>query len=68
MDLSKVNKKALIKDLVFFGTFNFVAHILMNMRYNDPLLSEKFIYSLAFVLIGITVYHVFVEARLEKSL
>jgi hypothetical protein len=68
MDFSKVNKKALIKDLVFFGTFNLIAHILMNMRYNDPLFSEKFIYSLAFVLIGITVYHLFVESRLEKSL
>ena len=68
MDFSKVNKKALIKDLVFFGTFNIVAHLLMNMRFNEPLLNEKFIYSLAFVLIGITVYHLFVDSRLEKSL
>lgn len=68
MDFSKVNKKALIIDIVKFSTFHLVAHILMNMRYNEPLLNEKFIYSLTFILMGIAVYHVFVAPRLEPTL
>jgi len=68
MDFSKVNRKQLIKDLVFFSVFHSVAHVLMNMRFGDPLLSEKFIYSLVFILAGVSVYHLFVDSRLEASL
>jgi hypothetical protein len=68
MDFSKVNKKALSIDLVKFATYNLVAHILMNMRYEEPLFNEKFIYSLAFILAGLSVYHIFVAPRLEPTL
>jgi hypothetical protein len=59
--LDKLNKQALISDLVKVATFNLVAHVLMNARYNDPLFNEKFIYSLVFILIGFTVYHIFLD-------
>lgn len=68
MDFSKVNKKALIIDLTKVACFNIVAHILMNMRYGEPLFNEKFIYSLAFILAGFAVYHVFIAPRLEPTL
>ena len=64
MDLSKVNKKDLITDLVKVACFNIVANILMSMRYNEPLLEEKFLYSLAFILIGFAVYHVIIAPQL----
>lgn len=64
MDLSKVNKKDLITDLVKIACFNIVANILMSMRYNEPLLEEKFLYSLAFILIGFAVYHVIIAPQL----
>jgi len=68
MDLNKVNKKQLIKDLVFFMTFQGVAHILMHMRYEEPLFNEKFVNTLSFILIGITVWHIFILPRLENVL
>jgi hypothetical protein len=68
MDLSKVDRKGLIIDLVKVATFNIVAHILMNMRYGDPLFNEKFIYSLVFILAGFVFYHIFVGPRLEAEL
>jgi hypothetical protein len=64
MDFSKVNKKDLITDLVKIACFNIVANILMNMRYGEPLLSERFIYSLAFILIGFATYHIFLAPQL----
>ena len=68
MDFSKVNKKDLITDLVKIACFNIVANILMNMRYNEPLLDEKFIYSLAFILIGFATYHILIAPRLLPTL
>lgn len=64
MDLSKVNKKDLFSDLVKVATFNIVAHVLMGLRFNEPLFSEKFIYSLIFILIGFTVYHVALDPHI----
>ena len=61
MDFSKVNKRALFSDLVKVATFNIVAHVLMGLRFDDPLFSEKFIYSLLFTLIGFTVYYVVLD-------
>ena len=61
MDLSKVNKKDLFSDLVKVATFNIVAHVLMGLRFDEPLFSEKFIYSLLFILIGFTVYYVVLD-------
>jgi len=63
MDLSKVNKRALFSDLVKVATFNIVAHVLMGLRFDEPLFSEKFIYSLIFILIGFTVYHVALDLQ-----
>ena len=68
MDFSKVNKKDLITDLVKIACFNIVANILMNMRYREPLLDEKFIYSLAFILIGFATYHILIAPRLLPTL
>ena len=63
MNFSKVNKKALISDLVKVATFNIVAHVLMGLRFDEPLFSEKFLYSLIFILIGFTVYHVALDLQ-----
>lgn len=68
MDFSKVNKKDLITDLVKIACFNIVANILMNMRYNEPLLSERFIYSLVFILTGFATYHIVIAPRLLPTL
>ena len=68
MDLSKVNRKALIIDLVKVACFNIVANILMNVRYGEPVLSEKFIYSLIFILAGFATYHIVIAPRLEPRL
>jgi len=68
MDFSKVNKKDLITDLVKIACFNIVANILMNMRYREPLLDEKFIYSLAFILIGFATYHILIAPSLLRNL
>ncbi len=68
MDLSKVNRKALITDLVKVACFNIVANILMNVRYGEPMLSEKFIYSLVFILAGFAIYHIVIAPRLEPRL
>lgn len=64
MDFSKVNKRDLISDLVKVATFNIVAHVLMGSTYNEPMFSEKFVYSLIFILLGFAVYHVFIHRRL----
>jgi hypothetical protein len=64
MDFSKVNKRELISDLVKVATFNIVAHVLMGSTYNEPILGEKFIYSLIFILLGFAVYHVLIHRRL----
>lgn len=64
MDFSKVNKKDLITDLVKVACFNIVANILMNVRYQEPLLNEKFIYSLVFILTGFAVYHIVIAPQL----
>jgi len=55
--LGKVNKKALLGDIAKVATFNLVAHFLMHLRFNEPLFSEKFIYSLVFILLGFATYH-----------
>lgn len=68
MDFSKVNRKALIIDLVKVACFNIVANLLMNVRYGEPALSEKFNYSLIFILAGFAVYHIFIAPRLEPTL
>lgn len=56
------NKKSLVTDLVKVATFNIVAHILMHVKYNDSLFDTKFIYSLIFILIGFTVYHLYLDS------
>jgi len=56
-----LNKKALASDLVKVATFNIVAHVLMHVRFGDALFDEKFIYSLIFILLGFTLYHVAVD-------
>ena len=61
MDLSKVDKKALVGDLVKVATFNIVAHALMSYKYGDELFNEKFVYSLIFILIGFAIYHVVLD-------
>jgi len=68
MDFSKVNKKDLITDLVKIACFNIVANILMSIRYEEPLLSEKFLYSLTFILTGFAVYHIIIAPRLLARL
>jgi len=68
MDFSKVNKKDLITDLVKVAIFNIVANILMNVRYQEPLLGEKFIYSLVFILTGFAIYHILVAPQLVPRL
>jgi len=68
MDFSKVNKRDLVTDLVKVACFNIVANILMSIRYKEPLLEEKFIYSLAFILIGFAVYHVLIAPQLVPRL
>ena len=68
MDFSKVNRKDLITDLVKIACFNIVANILMNVRYQEPLLSEKFLYSLAFILTGFAVYHIIIAPHLVPRL
>jgi len=62
----KVNKKALLSDLAKVATFNLVAHFLMHVRFNEPILSEKFIYSLVFILLGFATYHYLLDAHLNK--
>jgi len=62
----KVNKKALIGDLAKVATFNLVAHFLMHIRFNEPILSEKFIYSLVFILLGFATYHYLLDAHVNK--
>jgi hypothetical protein len=66
MDFSKVDKKSLMSDLVKVATFNIIAHVLMGSTYNEPIFSEKFVYSLIFILLGFAVYHVFIHRRLMK--
>jgi hypothetical protein len=66
MDFKKVNKKALVEDLVKVATFNIVAHVLMSIKYGDELFSDKFVYSLIFILIGFTVYHVLLDSRVRS--
>jgi hypothetical protein len=61
-----VNKKALIGDLAKVATFNLVAHFLMSLRFNEPLLSEKFVYSLVFILLGFAVYHYFLDVHVNN--
>ena len=56
-----LNKKALASDLVKVATFNVVAHVLMHVRFGDALFDSKFIYSLIFILLGFTLYHVAVD-------
>jgi len=68
MDLSKVDKKSLITDLVKIACFNIVANLLMSIRYEEPLLSEKFLYSLTFILTGFAVYHIIIAPRLLACL
>ena len=68
MDFSKVNRKDLIIDLVKFACFNIVANILMNVRYQEPIFSEKFVYSLVFLLTGFAVYHIVIAPRLLPTL
>jgi len=68
MDFSKVNKRDLITDLVKVACFNIVANILMNVRYQEPLLNEKFIYSLVFILTGFAVYHIIIAPHLVPRL
>ena len=59
--LDKLNKKALFSDLVKVATFNIVANLLMHLRFNEPLLDEKFLYSLVFILIGFTTYYILLD-------
>ena len=61
----KVNKKALIGDLAKVATFNLLVHFLMHLRFNEPLFSEKFIYSLVFILLGFATYHFFLDSRVN---
>ena len=56
-----LNKKALASDLVKVATFNVVAHVLMHLRFGDALFDEKFVYSLIFILLGFTLYHVAID-------
>lgn len=59
--LDKLNKKALFSDLVKVATFNIVANFLMYLRFSEPLLDEKFINSLVFILIGFTTYYILLD-------
>jgi hypothetical protein len=68
MDFSKVNRKDLIIDLVKFACFNIVANILMNVRDQEPIFSEKFVYSLVFLLTGFAVYHIVIAPQLLPRL
>ena len=43
MDFRNVNRKALISDLVKVATFQIVAHVLMSLRFNEPLFNEKYV-------------------------
>jgi len=62
-DLSKVNKVDLVDDLVKVATFNVVAHVLMNVRYGEPLFNERFVYFTLFVLAGFATYHIVLRKR-----
>jgi hypothetical protein len=62
----KVNKKALLSDLAKVATFNLVAHFLMHVRFNEPIFSEKFVYSLVFILLGFAAYHYLLDAHVNK--
>jgi hypothetical protein len=64
-DLSKVNKLDLEDDLVKVETFNVVAHVLMNVRYGEPLFNERFVYFTLFVLTGFAVHHIFLRRRAQ---
>jgi hypothetical protein len=66
MDLRKVNKKALVEDLVKVATFQIVAHVLMSYKYGEELFNDKFVYSVIFTLIGFTVYHVLLDSRVNS--
>ena len=62
----KVNKKALLSDLAKVATFNLVAHFLMHVRFNEPIFSEKFVYSLVFILLGFATYHYLLDTHVNK--
>ena len=49
MDFSKVNKRDLYTDLVKVACFHIVANILMGTTYGEPMLSQRFIHSLLFL-------------------
>lgn len=61
-----LDKTGLITDLVKVATFNIVANILMNLRFGEPLLDQKFLYSLVFILVGFAAYHIFLHRRVVK--
>lgn len=63
--LGQVNRKALIGDLAKVATFNLVAHFLMHLRFNEPLFSEKFVYSLVFILLGFATYHYLLDSHVN---
>jgi hypothetical protein len=62
---NKVNKVDLVDDLVKVATFNVVAHVLMNVRYGEPLFNERFVYFTLFVLTGFAVHHIFLRRRAQ---
>ena len=64
MDFSKVNKRDLYTDLVKVACFHIVANILMGTTYGEPMLSQRFIHSLLFTLIGFATYHILIAPRL----
>jgi len=64
MDFSKVNKRDLITDLIKVACFQIVASVAMGLSYSEPILNEKFLYSLFFILLGFTTYHVVIAPRL----
>ena len=68
MDFSKVNRKDLITDLVKVACFHIVANILMGYKFGEPQLSERFVYSLVFTLVGFATYHILIAPRLLPML
>jgi hypothetical protein len=66
MDLSKVDKYGLTHDLIKVTLFNILAHIAMHHGYNEPLLTYKFLFQLAFILLGFTGFYVFIEPHVRK--
>jgi len=66
MDFSQVDKYGLTHDLIKVTLFNVLAHIAMHHGYNEPLFSPKYLYQLAFILVGFTLFYVLVEPHVKK--